>query len=178
MKDVLGAVVVRDIEADDAMAIEQTNQMEARSGMERTIICTRDKDLRQVPGWHYGWEMGAQPSFGPELVDQEGNGLELNAKRNAIKGTGLPFFYAQVLWGDSADNIPGLPGCGAVRAYDLLSDCMYFGATMLDVVTHEYTEHYGSEWEERLLEQGRLCWMTRRLHPDGKPVLWEIGMED
>lgn len=36
-------------EADDELAMEQT-----RRPLE-TIICTRDKDLRQVPGWHYGW---------------------------------------------------------------------------------------------------------------------------
>ncbi len=32
--------------------------------------------------------------------------------------------------------------------------------------------------EENLLEQGRLCWMTRRLNEDGSPVLWELGMEE
>jgi len=143
---------------------------------EETVICTRDKDLRQVPGWHYGWEMGAQPEFGPMLVTKEGGGLYLNKKRSEIKGTGLPFFYAQVLQGDRADDIPGLPGCGAVRTHDLLEDCAL--DEMLDVVRIAYECEYGSEWEERLLEQGRLCFMTRRLHPDGSPVLWEIGMEE
>lgn len=177
LKDVLGAVVVRDIEADDAMAIEQTGVEHLREGCPEvapTIICTRDKDLRQVPGWHYGWEMGAQPSFGPEFVLWDDANLELNDKRNAIKGTGLAFFYAQVLWGDRADNIPGLPGCGAVAAYEALkadNDGLY-------TVSNMYQEHYGGEWEERLLEQGQLCWMSRRLHPDGKPVLWELDMTE
>jgi len=123
LRDVLGAVVVTDIEADDAMAIEQVSwnkdptDVPDRTYKNSTIICTRDKDLRQVPGWHYGWEMGAQAEFGPVFVDAEENNLELNAQRNAIKGTGLPFFYSQVLTGDAADNIPGLPGCGAVSAW-------------------------------------------------------------
>lgn len=176
MRDVLGAEVVAGIEADDAMAIEQTRVETEDAMAKRTIICTRDKDLRQVPGWHYGWEMGAQPEFGPVLVTQEGDGLALNSKRNAIVGTGLPFFYSQVLTGDRADNIPGLPGCGAVAAYAALVD----NPNPEQTVIYMYEEYYGyheDEWEERLLEQGRLCWMTRRLHPDGKPVLWEIGME-
>ena len=49
---------------------------------------------------------------------------------------------------------------------------------MLELVKEQYEDHYGADWEEELLEQGRLCWMTRRLHEDGSPVLWEIGMED
>ncbi len=174
-RDVLGAVVVTDIEADDAMAIKQVDMLEVWK-KPSTIICTRDKDLRQVPGWHYGWEMGNQPEFGPTFVEVDENNLELNEKRNAIKGTGLPFFYAQVLWGDRADNIPGLPGCGAVAVYNALHhtssyDCM-------KIVKDMYRDYYGAGYAEQLLEQGQLCWMTRRLHPDGTPVLWELDMEE
>ncbi len=184
MRDVLGASIITEIEADDAMSINQTEVITERNGPlpwngynKETIICTRDKDLRQVPGWHYGWEMGAQPEYGPVLVDKEGDGLELNAKRTAVVGTGLPFFYSQVLQGDRADNIPGLPGCGAVSTYNCLKEGACEG-DYLGMVSAHYHAHYGQdEWEERLLEQGQLCWMTRRLHPDGKPVLWEIGME-
>ena len=46
------------MEADDGMCIEQTS-----AGDSDTVICTRDKDLRQCPGWHYGWECGNQPEF-------------------------------------------------------------------------------------------------------------------
>ena len=48
---------------------------------------------------------------------------------------------------------------------------------MIIMVRGMYEDHYGDEWEERLLEQGRLCFMTRRLHPNGDPVRWEIGMD-
>ncbi len=189
MRDVLGASIVTTIEADDAMAIMQTQVIKDK-GLYRvidgkadvlfskeTIICTRDNGLKQVPGWHYSWEMGAQPEFGPVLVTKEGGGLSLNKKRSEIKGTGLPFFYAQVLQGDTADNIPGLPGCGAVRTYELLKDGVY-GGHPADIAYQEYYDHYGDECDERLLEQGQLCWMTRRLHPDGSPELWTIGQEE
>lgn len=166
-KDVLKCEVVTDIEADDAMAIKHM-------GTEETIICSRDKDLKQLPGPYYSWELGRQPSFGPEVITKEGS-LHLSDDNKALTGTGLPFFYAQVLIGDKSDNIPGLPGCGPVKAYEILIEGR---ESMLSEVELAYAEHYGTAWEEELLEQGRLCWMTRRLHEDGSPVLWSIGMED
>jgi len=161
LKDILGAQVVKDIEADDQMAIDHA---------EDTIICTRDKDLRQVPGMFYSWELGKQPSFGPTLIDKEG-AIELEPKSNTIRGTGLAFFYSQLLTGDPVDNIPGLPRWGPVKAFKWLEQS----------IPSEYLtriqEAYGSN-TELLLEQGRLLWMTRRLNEDGSPVLWEIGMEE
>lgn len=172
MRDVLGAEVVRDIEADDAMTI-------CHLGSDDTVLCSRDKDLRQVPGWFYSWELGRQPSFGPVLIKQEGS-LELSEDNKKLKGTGLPFFYAQVLMGDASDNIPGLPGCGPKRTYDILQDAIDYNDPfdMLDTVKDAYQEYYRTDWEEELTEQGQLTWMTRRLNPDGTPLLWQIGMED
>ncbi len=171
-KDVLKCEVIKDIEADYAMAIRQLAEPEDFD--DTTIICTRDKDLRQVPGWHYGWELGRQPSFGPELVTKEGS-LHLS-DNNKLTGTGLPFFYAQVLMGDASDNIPGLPGWGPVRAYEYLNESDNMGKDIYDA----YIKHYGfeSDGEEELLEQGQLLWMTRRLNADGSPQLWYIGLEE
>ncbi len=166
MKDVLGCEVVTGIEADDQMVIDHL-------GDEETIICSRDKDLRQCPGPFYSWELGKQPSYGPLVITKEGT-IELSEDKKKIVGNGLAFFYAQLLWGDTADNIPGLPGCGPVATYDILHE----GEGGLYEVGFAYEEHYGADWEEELLEQGRLCWMTRRLNEDGSPVLWKIGMED
>ena len=154
------------MEADDLMAIEQSNR-----GNE-TIICTRDKDLRSVPGWHYGWELGNQPQFGPMLVDTVGQ-INLSTDRSSIKGYGLKFFYAQCLTGDRVDSIPGIDKCGAVKAFNILD-----GAETLDEcfkrVLEAYKGVYGDRGEEELLEQGRLLWMTRELDKEGKPVLWEL----
>lgn len=156
------------LEADDLMAIEQTSRL----GTDKpTIICTRDKDLRAVPGWHYGWELGNQPQFGPELVNHDGY-VRLSGDRKSIKGTGLLFFYAQCLTGDAVDTIPGLPRCGAVAAFKLLEGVDSQEA--FKRVLGAYRGVYKDSAEERLLEQGRLLWMTRKLHPDGSPVLWEL----
>lgn len=154
------------LEADDLMAIEQTKRPN------ETIICTRDKDLRAVPGWHYGWELGNQPQFGPELVDDLG-WLKLSPDRKSIKGTGLRFFYAQCLLGDRVDSIKGVEGVGPVKAIDLLG-----GAStepeLFNITRSTYREKYGDMADSFLLESGRLLWMTRELNEDGTPVLWEF----
>jgi hypothetical protein len=188
------AIIVDGMEADDALAIHQTAEVSEEKivglGIQTvhpTVICTRDKDLRQVPGWHYGWEVGLQPEYPLTFVDELG---ELNAtyKESISKSTGLPtksfkklsgtgylFFCSQILTGDSTDNIPGLKGCGPKKAYDLLSDAKDEGEAFR-AVFNAYREVYDDEMESRrsLLEQARLVWMVREVNEDGNPVMWEI----
>lgn len=167
----LGAEVAEGMEADDLMAMCQT---------ENTVICTRDKDLRQVPGWHYGWELGSQPEFKLQYVDEIGE-IELVTKTNSegkvksreIKGTGLKFFYAQLIVGDTVDNIPGLPKAGPVLAYQLLVDTITEGE-MFSAVREAYRRYYGDEADERLLEQGQLLWMCRAKDEGGAPIRWRL----
>lgn len=154
------------MEADDLMAIEQTKRPD------ETIICTRDKDLRAVPGWHYGWELGNQPQFGPEIVLELG-AIRLSNDRKSIKGTGLLFFWSQCLTGDRVDTIPGLPGIGPVKALEIL-DGVESQAEAFQHVLGAYRDVYGASAEAELLEQGRLLWMTRELNEDGTPVLWKL----
>lgn len=159
------------IEADDAMAIEQT-RVNALPESTQTIICSRDKDLRQVPGWQYGWELANQPQFGPMLVDKVG-AITLSTKKDKIVGWGELFFYAQCLTGDSVDTVPGLGNkTGPVKAMKILE-----GATTLEDafkrVREAYRGLYGDRGDEELLEQGRLLWMTREITPEG-PVLWDF----
>ena len=158
------------LEADDLMAIESTSRPD------ETIICSRDKDLLNFPGWKYSWELAAQPEIGPMLVDGFGE-IKYDAIRKTLKGYGEKFFYAQCLMGDAVDSIPGIPRTGKKKVYDLLSH-IDNSKDALRVVLEAYRAHYREEAEEKLLEQGRLLHMTRRLHPDGKPVLWEIPIGD
>lgn len=158
--------ITEGLEADDLMAIEATQ----RPGV--TIICTRDKDLRSVPGWHYGWELGNQPQFGPERVSHLGS-LTLSPCRKKIRGSGLLFFYSQCLTGDTVDSIPGLPKCGPVKAYEILEHAKTEEEAFRSVLS-AYKEKYPDTYEAELLEQGRLLHMTRGLHEDGSPILWEF----
>ena len=155
------------MEADDLMAIDQSTRPE------ETIICTRDKDLRAVEGWHYGWECGNQPSFGPMLVDTLGS-LRLSEDGKKLHGTGQSFLHSQCLTGDTVDSIPGLGGrTGPVKAYKILKDCKTVEELHIAVLS-SYTNMYGEELgKEHMLEQMRLLNMTRELI-NGNPVIWSF----
>jgi 5'-3' exonuclease len=177
IKGMEDTIVTDGIEADDAMAIEQVRCEADEKIPDATIICSRDKDLRQVPGWHYGWEIGNQPSFGPSLIDSLG-WIELDRSGSSpkIKGGGYKFFCSQLLTGDTVDNIPGLPKCGPVNAFELLNrynDC----ESLMHQVKLIYDDRILTKSsKEYLLEQGRLLWLIRRYNEDGSPQMWEIGM--
>lgn len=153
-----------ELEADDLMSIEQIS-----SDFGTTIICTRDKDLRQVSGWQYGWEVGKQPGFGPHLV--RGYGDIVLRYDGKISGTGLKFFLSQCLTGDAVDNVPGLPGCGPVAALKKLEDTKTY-LEGLAVVMAAYRDKYGEGFIMELTEQAQLLWMVRELDAEGAPVMW------
>jgi hypothetical protein len=153
-------VVANACEADDIISIEH------RQNPNETIICTRDKDLRMVPGWHYGWECGKQPEFGPVEYDALGTIELIRSKSgNKIKGGGFKFFGAQLLTGDVVDNIGGLRGVGPVGAAELLSDCTS-EREVFDAVKRHYEEVAGDNWKELLTEQCSLLWIIRERNPD------------
>lgn len=84
--------VIHGYEADDALGWSQE---------EDTVICTIDKDLDQISGWHYNWDKKSKYYVTPEQ--------------------GLKFFYKQLLMGDKqSDNIPGIHGLGPVTANKLI----------------------------------------------------------
>jgi len=78
--DVQHAIVTEDEEADDYMGYTSTE-----FGF---TIATLDKDLDNVPGWHYNWKRD-------ELYYVDEDEALLN-------------FYMQMLTGDATDHIPGL----------------------------------------------------------------------
>lgn len=95
-----------------------------------------------------------------------------------LKGTGLKFFYAQILLGDSADNYKGLPGTGPRAAFEIIDPCKserelyyavlkayqdyYSNGTNEPVVVTNYKGQRGLLTPYQLmLEQGRLAWMQR-----------------
>ncbi len=160
-----GAIVANGCEADDLISIEQYG----RRDREDTIICTRDKDLRQCPGWHYGWECGKQTEFGPKHYTELGE-IELvrhpTNDKPILKGGGKAFFFAQLLTGDVVDNIGGLVGRGPVKAYNLLSGCRT-EEEYQTVIQHAYEAVYGEHWMEKLKEQSDLLWIAQERNEDG-----------
>lgn len=130
------AIMTAEQEADDALGITQCKY----ENKDHSIICSIDKDLLQIPGYHY--------NFVTEEVKQ------------VSKESGTRFFYKQLLMGDKADNIPCLFGVGPARSDLVLADKTtedeWFQAVVDAYMGHKKLE--GTE-EERLgmiLLYGRL----------------------
>lgn len=102
------------LEADDSLGIELTKNPDY-------ICCTSDKDLNQIPGWHYNWS---------KYKIYEVTPLE-----------GKKALWLQMLTGDRGDNVTGIKGIGPVKAEKILGidSVNYF-----DLVQSIYTE-YGRE---------------------------------
>lgn len=165
LKDYWGAITFNGIEADDWLGIRGTEE-----GHNYTA-CSRDKDIRQVPHCvHYSWPCGEnQPAVGPFVV--EGHGIveasfklygkgEKKTKSWKITGHGDAFLFAQLLVGDSVDNIPGCPGVGPAKIPGLFGDCTtqedFFKACV-----YQYHRVYGDSWKDALEENMRLLYLCR-----------------
>jgi hypothetical protein len=156
-KSIHHAVEVDGMEVDDLVSVELWANRAKDSGV---ILVAIDKDLWNTPGWHYNYH--------PKRLTTEYVTTK-EADRNFLK---------QVLTGDAVDNIPGIPGIGERKAEAILVDLDTKEA--MRAVWEAYRTYGCTQgWDDEgtrtyLLEQGRLLWMTRRLHPDGSPVLWDI----
>lgn len=166
MLGMLNAEVAWGMEADDAMCIAQMADPN-----EETIICSRDKDLRMCPGWHYGWECGNQPAFMPQEISEHGY-LKL-PKPNKLVGGGNMFFYAQLAMGDSTDNIPGLYRKGPSWCFKNLGECKN-EQELWEVISKAYQEYRPDDWREYLKEQADLLWMVRGYDKNGDLDFWRL----
>lgn len=131
-------IVVNGYEADDALAIN--------GGSQDAVICSRDKDLRQVPGWHYSWEAGLSKERPMYWIS------ELDGYRN---------FFVQCLIGDPVDSIPGLYQVGEKAACVQRVEAASTELEMFQEVKTQYQQRFGSYWDMFLCENGRLLWMLR-----------------
>lgn len=98
-----------DQEADDGLA-------QAALASKDNIILSADKDLRMVQGLHMDMKTDeivyVDEGYGKiELVTR---GTEANPVKK-IEGYGPAYFFAQLLMGDQADNIKGLPAVAGVH---------------------------------------------------------------
>jgi 5'-3' exonuclease len=137
------AVVSENCEADDLMAIEQT----AQTADKQTIICSLDKDMLQVPGMHYSWEISGGPPekrWTKDAILQEITPIQ-----------GLRKFYYQLLVGDASDNIKGVQGVGPKKATALLE-----GLDTEELLFNVVREAYG--FDEIMLMNGQVLWLQRQ----------------
>lgn len=118
------------LEADDHLAIDQC----ALSPLTSTI-CSIDKDLLQIPGYHYNFVRKEYETV--SILD------------------GLRSFYRNLLIGDTADNIDGVAGLGKVKSARLIN-YLDNEMDMFTTVQDRYSD------DARLLKNGKLMWLHRK----------------
>lgn len=116
-----GAKFSSTLEADDLISIRAKEL-----GIGNYVILSMDKDLKQIGG--YFWSYYSQKSkdfYGNEIVNEYGFS-EIEYKQKEVefidKETADKLFWAQMLMGDSSDNIQGLKGIGVKTAEKILKD--------------------------------------------------------
>lgn len=142
-----GAEIADNEEADDACGIEFTEAFER--GLNPVLVHI-DKDLDQHQGWHFNYPKNEFYWVG-----------EFEGKK---------WFYQQMLWGDSSDNIPGINGLGEKKSKKLLEHCTNEIECAM-VVEAEYRKQYGDKWFEAYTEVGRLLYMRKKKGEMWCPIL-------
>jgi hypothetical protein len=126
----------------------------------KAVVAMKDKDSQMFDGCiHIDWdtfEMTEVPKGAYEIENSVGRMF------------GSKWFWLQLLMGDSADHIPGLPQilshtgkmvqCGEARARNALVMTTCDLEAFL-VVCKNYAHHYRDGWADRLVEQMALLWM-------------------
>lgn len=172
LKDVWGAKIVNGREADDALSIIQRKDFALACVADNrgpyfsvsTIICSIDKDLDIVPGWHYNF------------VKDETYWID--------EVEGLRNFYKQMLTGDTADNIPGFHKITGTRVskwqpyFDVI-DSLDNELYMWQYVARQYINAFEPEEHEykttmnavveKLRETGKLLHMQKHKQDDWEP---------
>lgn len=146
-----------DREADDGVAASARYAF--TSGL-RPAIFSRDKDFQMIPGRHVSWTTLAVTEVEPTtwaIQDEDG------------RLYGQKWFWWQMLRGDPADAIPGLPGqpkvggagfkdCGETCANDFLA-AANSPEQAYAIVRGLYERYYGASWPTAFTEQAALLWM-------------------
>lgn len=176
-------------EADDSLTQYQLARRE-QFGNDASVLQSGDKDLRMVAGLHRNSKTG-------EFIDVSGYGWtdykDVGNKEPKLIGYGTSWFWHQLLMGDTADNIAGLPdapkqfrarygirngrGFGEKAAVAVLKGCVSDNMAVTRVL-EAYRSHWGVDAIEMLVEQAFLLWMRRK--NDLKDILYflkDVGLD-
>jgi len=141
LKEEYQVVVMPSLEADDALGIWATREP-------GHIICSPDKDMKQIPGKLFDLKDGVV-----EISEEEGD----------------KFHLIQTLSGDQTDGYGGVPGIGLKRAEVLLEAADWQWSAVVKAFTDKDLT------EEDALKNARLARILRNEdynHETQEPVLW------
>ena len=148
------------LEADDRLCLRNGDEF---------VILTQDKDMRMASDcWHMHPKTFAllHVPHKSMCVGEEATG----------EVYGWLWFWLQMLHGDSADNIPGLPEHRGKKVGPAAADRLLVPGLSNDeayhIVAQAYLETYGErQWELEFLEQGALLWMRQTARADWTEVV-------
>lgn len=154
-----GAVVCNGWEADDQVVAWA---YEADKAGDQFVIAGIDKDLLQVPGNHYDY---GGTTAKPKTEDERWHFTSVDE--------GYERFCAQLLTGDTVDNIKGISKVGPVKAKKALADKSH--NEMMQTVCDMYEKEFGSDWKRKLHVNCNLIYMRRWLEDE---FLYEEHLDD
>lgn len=143
---------------------EADDQLGIRAVRDGHTIATIDKDLDNVPGWHYNWQRDKL-----YFVDFK---------------QAMTHFYIQMLTGDATDNIPGLYRLTGRRATKPLKRAVLECHTERQMWSHvamTYNEHADEDWytvRDWLIEIGQLLWIRHYENQMWVPPMAGFDCED
>lgn len=155
--------------------------------LDDVAILTQDKDMRMVPGLHLDWITHLSTKLDKRTF----------ALVSKDKLYGRKWFWQQLLSGDPADNIPGLPKYIDNRNPKLPREKLIGEKTAaaflenatndqeaFEIVGNLYLGYYQDEWLTHLLEQASLLWLRTGPNADvlnvtaeGNPLdfIWKMN---
>lgn len=138
-KDKYRACFVDGIEADDAMGIAHTK---LNKQGKTSIICSIDKDLLTIPGKVFN---------------------DMRNEFYTLSEDAAKYFYLQqMLQGDTADNVKGIPRVGEVKAKKILNVLDDDGKPQWGKnVMVAYQHHFGDDWESIFKLNRQLLYIMR-----------------
>lgn len=133
-------------EADDILSYRAS-----KMNIQDYVICSPDKDLRQIAGKHFDYNKTL-------LLEVE--------QEQAYKNRAM-----QLLTGDSVDNILGIPGFGPVKAEKLIKEAEKEGLLYLNAIQDAYCKHFGQVYGPRFFnETWRTVTLLTEKHEDYNSV--------
>lgn len=143
-----GALVCRWGEADDWLGVHRS---------ENTIIASADKDLLMIPAWH--WRL--QSSTGMKVTDPGVLELKETGSGKDLKGFGFKWFCAQMLLGDTIDNIiKPQKNFGPVKIFNYFNDLKDSNPQRVWQHVKDFYRHTGHD-DATLLLNAKLLWIAR-----------------
>lgn len=162
-----GVTILRSMqwEADDGMMMDAYSITDA-------IVLSPDKDLRIVPCKWYDMHTGVT-----DVIKDRYGWVAYDENKGKVLGHGTAFFWAQMLMGDTADNVKGLEKlygklCGPAAAFRTLKDCKTEAEaanTVIDAFRFS---------AQNPLPEAHCLWLMRTPEDTAAGYIWSLPLSD